>query len=115
MRVYLDVCCLNRPFDDQRQARIRLEAEAVERIIERLHMREWEWVGSDVLYLEINKTPDLARRRRAGLLASGVHRVVTDDQFEHGQGDYSKERYEWLQGLSVEALADELRKTRERR
>ncbi|MBE2197400.1 MAG: hypothetical protein IAE79_02240 [Anaerolinea sp.] len=27
MRVYLDVCCLNRPFDDQSQERIQLEAE----------------------------------------------------------------------------------------
>jgi hypothetical protein len=29
MRVYLDMCCLKRPFDDQSQARIRLESEAV--------------------------------------------------------------------------------------
>lgn len=29
MRIYLDVCCLNRPFDDQTQDRIHLEAEAV--------------------------------------------------------------------------------------
>ncbi len=28
-QIYLDVCCLNRPFDDQRQDRIRLEADAV--------------------------------------------------------------------------------------
>lgn len=28
MRVYLDNCCFNRPFDDQGQTRIRLEAEA---------------------------------------------------------------------------------------
>ena len=28
-RIYLDACCLNRPLDDQTQARIRLEAEAV--------------------------------------------------------------------------------------
>jgi len=27
-RVYLDLCCLNRPFDDQTQERIRLETEA---------------------------------------------------------------------------------------
>ena len=27
--IYLDVCCLNRPFDDQTQERIRLESEAV--------------------------------------------------------------------------------------
>jgi hypothetical protein len=29
MRVYLDMCCLKRPFDDQAQPRIRLESEAV--------------------------------------------------------------------------------------
>ena len=28
MRVYLDNCCYNRPFDDQAQLRIRLETEA---------------------------------------------------------------------------------------
>jgi predicted nucleic acid-binding protein len=74
--LYLDVCCLNRPFDDQRQDRIRLEAEAVERIMERLHMREWEWVGSEVMDLEISKTPDPERRRRVTLLASSIHRTV---------------------------------------
>ncbi|SRR6266568_6730365 len=29
MRVYLDMCCLKRPFDDQSQPRIHLESEAV--------------------------------------------------------------------------------------
>jgi len=33
MRVYLDVCCLNRPFDDQSQERIRVESDAVELIL----------------------------------------------------------------------------------
>ena len=33
MRVYLDICCLKRPFDDQSQRRIHLEAEAVLSII----------------------------------------------------------------------------------
>jgi predicted nucleic acid-binding protein len=28
MRVYLDNCCYNRPFDDQNQLRIRIETEA---------------------------------------------------------------------------------------
>lgn len=28
MRIYLDNCCFNRPFDDQSQLRIRLETEA---------------------------------------------------------------------------------------
>jgi hypothetical protein len=29
MLIYLDMCCLKRPFDDQSQPRIRLESEAV--------------------------------------------------------------------------------------
>lgn len=29
MRIYLDMCCLKRPFDDQTQPRIHLESEAV--------------------------------------------------------------------------------------
>lgn len=29
LRLYLDICCLKRPFDDQTQPRIRLESEAV--------------------------------------------------------------------------------------
>ena len=28
MRIHLDNCCFNRPFDDQSQIRINLEAEA---------------------------------------------------------------------------------------
>ncbi len=33
MRLYLDACCLNRPFDDQGQARIRFESNAVVTIL----------------------------------------------------------------------------------
>jgi len=29
MKLYLDLCCFNRPYDDQTQARVRLETEAV--------------------------------------------------------------------------------------
>ncbi len=41
VKVYLDVCCLNRPFDDQRQSRIRLESEAVLLILARCKSGEW--------------------------------------------------------------------------
>lgn len=36
VRIYLDACCLNRPFDDQSQLRIHLKSEAVLAIIERV-------------------------------------------------------------------------------
>jgi predicted nucleic acid-binding protein len=63
-RVYLDVCCLNRPFDDQRQDRIRLEAEAVLLILEHCETGEWQWISSAVVEEEIAKTPDRERRYR---------------------------------------------------
>ncbi|MDM9581860.1 MULTISPECIES: hypothetical protein [unclassified Nostoc] len=40
--IFLDVCCLNRPFDDQTQERIFLEAEAVRLILARCQSGEWQ-------------------------------------------------------------------------
>ncbi|NOX62816.1 MAG: type II toxin-antitoxin system VapC family toxin [Chloroflexi bacterium] len=48
MDVYLDNCCLNRPFDDQSQIRIRLETEAKlkiqEDILHGIHRLVWSYV-----------------------------------------------------------------------
>lgn len=76
MKIYLDACCLNRPFDDQRQPRIRLEAEAISLVLQKLHQREWEWVGSEVLVYELGQTFDVERRERLLLLARQSHQVV---------------------------------------
>src|SRR3712207_3798027 len=76
MRVYLDVCCLNRPFDDQTQDRIRLEAEAVILILRHLEAKQWQWIGSEAVELEITQTPDQERRTRIQLLASQIDESV---------------------------------------
>jgi predicted nucleic acid-binding protein len=80
--VYLDVCCLNRPFDDQTQDRIRLEAEAVLLILTHLEVGEWQWIGSEILDFEIEQTPDQERRHRIKLLAIHVHRSVLVERAE---------------------------------
>jgi hypothetical protein len=50
MRLYIDLSCFNRPFDDQGQERIRLETEAVLgaliRIVEGKDTLLWSWVMS---------------------------------------------------------------------
>lgn len=74
--VYLDVCCLKRPFDDQAQTRIRLEAEAVLLILARCQTGDWTWISSDVVDLEIERTPNPERRRRVQLLVSHAPRSV---------------------------------------
>jgi hypothetical protein len=48
-RIYLDVCCLNRPFDDQTQDRVHLEAEAVILILTHCQAGEWEWISSEAV------------------------------------------------------------------
>lgn len=63
-RVYLDVCCLNRPFDTQEQDRLRLEAEAVLLILKHCEAGEWYWVTSAVVHHEVDAVPNHDRRNR---------------------------------------------------
>lgn len=76
MRVYLDVSCLNRPFDDQEQARIRLEAAVVGMILERFDEGEWTQVSSEMAVIEIDANPNRKRRRRLRLLLPAVEQIV---------------------------------------
>ena len=62
MRVYLDNCCLNRPFDDQRQMRVRLEAEATLCIQEHIRRGALELVWSYMLDFENAANPFEERR-----------------------------------------------------
>jgi hypothetical protein len=66
----LDACCLNRLTDDQSQARIAEEAEAVERILRLLRGGVIEWSSSAVLKLETSNNPDAERRQEVEVLLS---------------------------------------------
>ena len=74
--IYFDACCLNRPFDDQSQPRIRLEAEAVLLILSQLTDEEYEWIGSEMLDFEVDHNPDPERRQRVRLVMTGIRRTV---------------------------------------
>lgn len=69
MKVYFDTCCINRPFDDQTQERVHLEAEAVLAVLSHIEKGTWNWAGSEVLLDEIEQNPDLQKSNRAKLLA----------------------------------------------
>src|SRR5689334_19529927 len=63
-KIYLDNCVLNRPFDDQSQERIRLETEATILLLARLERKEWTWLGSQALELEIDKMANTEQQSR---------------------------------------------------
>lgn len=79
MKVYLDVCCLCRPFDDQRFPRIRMEAEAVIAILNGC-MEGWELVGSEIIEYEITKIPDEERRKSVESLLQFTRASVMIDE-----------------------------------
>ena len=76
IRIYLDVCCWNRPFDDQTQTRIHLEAEAVLAIVTDIEHGDCELLHSEVVDLEISDAPDAERRQRLRLMIPRRHRYV---------------------------------------
>jgi predicted nucleic acid-binding protein len=80
LRVYLDTSCLNRPFDDQSQARIRLESEAVVLILERIDRGDWEDVSSEMARIEVDAIPDEDRRGRVWQLLPEEEQLLKLDE-----------------------------------
>ncbi len=64
MKIYLDNCCYNRPFDDQTQERIHLESEAILTILKRGEIGVYQIIGSDILRLEIERMSDGVKKQR---------------------------------------------------
>jgi len=62
MRVYFDNCCLNRPFDDQKQLRIKLETEAKLEIQQKVIDKKIQLAWSYILDFENSVNPFDQRR-----------------------------------------------------
>ena len=64
MKIYLDNCCFNRPFDDQSQIRIKLESEAKLKIQEGVRIDKFQLVWSYILDYENNRNPFQDRKEQ---------------------------------------------------
>ena len=62
MKIYLDNCCFNRPFDDQSSMRVKLEAEAKLFIQEKIITGKLQLVWSHILEYENRQNPFVERR-----------------------------------------------------
>lgn len=62
MKIYLDNCCYNRPFDDQNQIKIHLEAQAKLYIQAQIREGIYDLVWSYILDYENGKNPYEERR-----------------------------------------------------
>jgi predicted nucleic acid-binding protein len=89
IRVYLDNCAYNRPFDDQRNIIIHLETEAKLTIQQMIKDNEIKLIWSDVLDYENNDNPFEERREKISeweTLASG--KVMMSDAVIEKARDY---------------------------
>ena len=78
-RIYLDMCSLKRPFDDQQQLRVREEATAVAAIINRAEAGEIALVRSPAHLVENDANPREDRRVAAALWIDGAAVEVSLD------------------------------------
>ena len=62
MRVYLDMCCYKRPYDDQSEARISLETKAKLKIQDLIRKSALDLVDSYMLRYECEQNPFASRR-----------------------------------------------------
>ena len=62
MRVYLDNCCFNRPYDDQSHLKVELETKAKLKVQEMIINGELKFVASYILEQENDDNPYLERK-----------------------------------------------------
>jgi len=102
LRIYLDVCCLNRPFDDLSQDRVHFESDAVLTILSRCILREWALISSEVIDLEFSKSTNLERLKKVRTLYSiSQERLTLNTQAEERAKEFQKHGIKVMDSLHL--------------
>lgn len=90
MKIYMDVCCFNRPFDDQTQLKIRLETEAKLFVQQQILSGEYDLVWSYILDLENRCNPYEEKRHaiQAWKDIAGEYCAETEQIVEYAESLY---------------------------
>jgi predicted nucleic acid-binding protein len=103
-RVYFDTCALNRPFDDQGQPRIRIEAEAVEHLLRAVGEGSLVWISSDVVLFEVTRCPDEEQRQVIEMLCrEATEHVPLSESVGHRARDLRAQGLRDLDALHLAA------------
>ena len=80
MRIYLDNCCYNRPFDDQSQVKVVIETLAKLTIQQQMREGEIEYVWSEVLDYEVGRSRFIDRKLQIQPWAQGATVFIELDE-----------------------------------
>lgn len=111
MRIYLDMCCLQRPMDDQTHLRIHIEAEAILGILAWCEAGHADLLNSVALSYEVDHNPHPARKAFVQeALSKSIFTVQATDSVEQHAQRFGKFGIKVLDSLhlacAVEAKAD---------
>jgi predicted nucleic acid-binding protein len=70
MKIYLDSCCLSRPYDDLSQDRVILESDAIVSILAQCDDGKLSLYSSTVTDMELGRISDQRKREKAQALAA---------------------------------------------
>jgi hypothetical protein len=111
MKIYLDMCSLQRPFDDKSQLRVLVEAEAILGVLALCETGKADLIGSDALVFETDANPDPVRRDFAAqAIAKAAQFVALNDEIKARAQTYTAAGIKPLDALhlasAVEAQAN---------
>ena len=89
-KIYLDTCCLSRPFDNQTQPRIIRETRSIMQILDCFYEEHWYWISSTVLVHEINQTVNLGQRNQIKRWLARAHQTAFIGEREISRADRLK-------------------------
>lgn len=95
MRVYLDNCCYNRPYDDQSQLRISLESQAKLHVQDMIKDGDLELASSYMLLFENS-------RNRFEMKRKAIQQFLEDNTVVY---------IDETKGAEAEVIAEEIKKT----
>ena len=103
LKLFLDVCVYNRPFDSQSDERIALETSIFIYILEKIQKGNYRLVTSESLEYENEKNPDLERKARVN-----TYFKLSGEYIQYEETD--SERVNYLAGIGL-SLVDALHVT----
>jgi len=106
MKIYLDVCAIQRPLDSASHLRVALEAEAVLGILALCESGEVEIVSSDALVYETGQNPWPWRQEHAlAVLSRAVEHIQLTEEIEQRAQGLDEQGFKPLDALHL-AMAE---------
>ena len=103
IKIYFDVCSLNRPFDDLTQDKIRIEAEAIINIIRSICENRYLAYKSNAIDFELSKTQDSYKKDEVLSLYNclNMSKIETNEQIRLKAKELTIHNIKYMDALHI--------------